>query len=90
MKKEKIIYVVQGNCGEYSDRTDWLVMAFTDQEKAIFLRNELDQMMKEFGYDKGCGNHHDKDYFKKVKQVDPQFMSDYTGTYYAILTVPLG
>lgn len=28
------IYVVSGSIGEYSDRTEWLVKAFTDEEKA--------------------------------------------------------
>lgn len=28
------IYVVSGSIGEYSDQTEWLVKAFTDEEKA--------------------------------------------------------
>lgn len=29
-----LIWVLQGSTGEYSDRTDWIVRAYSDEEKA--------------------------------------------------------
>lgn len=34
MISNRIIYIVQGTTGEYSDRTDWIVKAFTTKEAA--------------------------------------------------------
>lgn len=37
---EKIIYVVQGSTGEYSDNREWMVCAFEDEEKAKEMVND--------------------------------------------------
>ena len=33
-QKSKQIWLVQGNCGEYSDHREWVVCAYTDETKA--------------------------------------------------------
>lgn len=83
-KKMKTIYVVEGNCGEYSDRTNWLVKAFSQSESAIEFRDKLHNLAVSTGAKVGSV---DKDGEAKMKEIDPQFRSDYTGTEYCILMV---
>lgn len=78
----KTVFVVVGTTGEYSDRTEWLVAAYADDEKAkthaqlakakaaeLFLRR----------HDSNCpSNEYDADY-----------RTDYTGTDYTVAAVPV-
>lgn len=40
-KKRKPVYVVTGSSGEYEDRRDWIVCAFTSERKAATLAEKL-------------------------------------------------
>lgn len=89
------IYVVQGNCGEYSDRTDWLVKAFLSSEAATSLRDSLNKAAIKYGFDCGHGmvldnSAEEQRRLKEMKSLDESFQRDYTGTYYCVLTVDLG
>lgn len=42
----KTIYMVEGTCGEYSDRSEWPVCAFTDEGKAKSLVEKLNELEK--------------------------------------------
>lgn len=37
-----MIYILQGSCGEYSDRTDWIVRAYHDKAVADSDRTKAD------------------------------------------------
>ena len=84
----KTIYVVFGSTGEYSDRTEWPVLAYSSLKNA----------------QKHCGNAADyaREIFGKVKSVydipdklmrsnpyDSKMMMDYTGTSYYIVETTL-
>lgn len=80
--KVTLIYVVIGWTGEYSDRNEWIVQAYTDEEAAkahvlraeekareIFQAEEADP-----AYDPGCA--------RPDNPYDPDMQMDYTGTFY--------
>ena len=78
------VYVVFGETGEYSDRSDWPVKAYLSQQvaqelvvKATARANEL------FAY-------HYRDYkVSGVNEFDQNMRMDYTGTKYYICEVEL-
>lgn len=39
------IYIVQGECGEYSDRSQWIVKAFKDKKKADFFVERIELLV---------------------------------------------
>lgn len=82
------IYVIEGNCGEYSDRCNWLVKAFSNEKDAIEFRDKLESLMEKHGFNKGC-NYPNEIGRNEVRELDPQFRQDYTGTYYALHTLEL-
>ena len=97
--KEMKIYIVEGSTGEYSDKYNWLVKAFSDREKADLLCKELqeaaDSIQKEFDeinvsiyymYDEKYRYILDK--FPKHKE-DPSFAMRYTGTFYSVVECEL-
>ena len=85
------IYVVSGSTGEYSDRTDWMVRAYSSEEAAKAVVVEYDAAAKEI--EARCRlEEDDPNYFDKYKRwdedfkwphPDPSFQMDYTGTYYS-------
>lgn len=88
------VWIVMGSTGEYSDRTDWNVDAWTTEEAAINRVANLDRLMLELGLSRL--NH--SDYIsreaesKKMKEHpdgDPNFQRDYTGTSYSYSMVEL-
>lgn len=99
-----IIYLVLGDCGEYSDRRDWIVCAFYDEEQAKGrveeLRVELERIHSELHIaehewirlDGDFAVHRLNDESKvetKLATLDPHFRSDYTGTSYSVITTEL-
>lgn len=50
-KEEPRVYVVQGSSGEYSDRREWLVRAFLDEDAALVhatgVRDGLERLFAE-------------------------------------------
>ncbi len=78
----KMIYVVGGGTGEYSDRTEWIVAAFTDKA----MGQEMVLRCEKFAPKEGM------DYMAREKAknpYDPNMRSDYTGTTYYLMEVPL-
>ena len=96
----KLIYVVQGSTGEYSDRTDWLVCAFEDKEQATTYEQDLTDLSNK--YYKGLesasfpyyASREDltedlKEVYTKLLFFDPKFQMDYTGTSYWVKEIEL-
>lgn len=85
------VFIIEGNTGEYSDRTNWMVGAYLDQGAAEsrieFLRSEITRLglNKGFSYD---WEQRDKA-SKEMSEHDENFRCDYTGTHYYLLTVDL-
>lgn len=93
------IYVLQGSCGEYSDRTDWIVRAYLDKAKAdadsakafdegcAYERAPLDEDLKYSFTDE------EKNEEMRIRQecltVDPAAQFDYTGTTYWVVECEL-
>lgn len=80
------VYVVQGSCGEYSDHSEWLVAAFTDEEEA----KAFVVACTEAGNAKVAA-HGDKSYWSipSGTDLDPNWDVDYSGFNYTYFTVPL-
>ena len=91
------IYVVSGSTGEYSDRTDWMVCAYADEEAAKAVVTEYSAMAKEIAVRMklppenplhiGYGNRWKSDF--KWPHPDPSFQIDYTGTEYMYCEIDL-
>jgi hypothetical protein len=86
------IYVVMGSTGEFSDRTEWPLRAYRSEAAA---QAEVERMHHEINVRIGGRSRHDLRWEerdgieKEMKQLDPQFEMDYTGTHYFIYTVTL-
>jgi len=86
------IYIVRGQTGIYDDHYEWNVMAFTDKQQAQFRVSILHTILKEHNalYENGidCAAYNDKDVKalleSEIKNFDPHFSLDYTGTEYQI------
>jgi len=79
------IYVVQGTTGEYSDRKDWLVKAFSSQTKALDLCHRA--QLRAFEIKKSRESPYSAP--KNSNEFDPGMYMDYTGTEYTVLPVEL-
>ena len=77
------VYVVEGNTGEYEDRFDWIVKAFTSKDRAEDLARELNILVKNSGRDM---SYEDRDNLQNMirENLDPNCYVEYTGTYYSI------
>ncbi|TXH59003.1 MAG: hypothetical protein E6Q97_00910 [Desulfurellales bacterium] len=77
------IYVVIGETGEYSDREEWTVRAFTSEKRAKDFILMLDNWLRENGksYRESRAVHVSGRYNTECPH-DPRFQVDYTGTRY--------
>lgn len=97
-KEERKVFIVRGQCGEYSDREEWLVAAFMSRASA----DDFEAMCTDFA--RAHGVHRDQpkqptwnerrvfmDNIKSGALVapDPSIRADYTGSDYVVLEVPL-
>ena len=80
-----VVYVVMGSTGEYSDREEWAVVAFTSEnaakrrvEEATRRANEI-MVMRPSRYHAPEG----------LNEFDPGMQMDYTGTSYSYMIVEL-
>lgn len=85
------VHVIVGSTGEYSDRTEWFVVAYGDPEAAKAHVLRLDEWMRENrvhsdGYSILGGP--EGRYGLKCPD-DPNFHADYTGTSYYVAAVDL-
>ena len=77
-----IIYIVTGSTGEYDDRYEWNVKAFSSKEKADDLCGELNKLTE--GASKLSYKERDELAEAVQESLDPKCSIDYTGTYYNI------
>jgi hypothetical protein len=89
------IYVVMGVTGEYSDRNEWPVCAFSDEkmaqervEKATFRAAEI-RIQKDAGRAAGGNWYEAEKALLQTNEFDPDMEMDYTGTSYFLYTVDL-
>lgn len=77
------IYVVYGQCGEYSDHRDWLVCAYADRDKAEKHAFEAEKRSKEMLTE----YEHWMDIPDGANKYDTQMDMDYTGASYLAIEV---
>lgn len=77
------VWIVMGSTGEYSDRTEWPVIAFTSEAAAkgriADLDTRMQQMPQEWREDRWD---HEDEIKAHMSQLDPGFQTRYTGTSY--------
>lgn len=85
---DKIIYVVRGSTGEYSDRYEWIVKAFTDKVTAQWFVNDCSAIARD---EFANAEENEEGFFsyKVYSELDPKFSMDYTGTNYYLEEVEL-
>jgi len=76
--KTKKIYVVIGSTGEYSDRMEWLVKAFTSEKKAMKHVTKASEAARKIELNRKSPYHAPEN----LNIYDPQMLMDYTGTNY--------
>lgn len=79
----KQIYLVHGFCGEYSDRAEWTVCAYTDKDEAQAHAERATKACK------GSKNWGWERRSKFKNPYDANFRTDYTGTSYHIEAITL-
>jgi hypothetical protein len=82
------IYVLIGNTGCWSDRTEWLVCAYKDKDLATAACNQANQEASDYftkheNYYAETGSIREQDRITMLT-IDPTAMFDYTGTSYDI------
>ena len=83
----RTIYVVVGECGEYSDREEWLVEAYPSEDAAIARVVELETLVRLLrGLPTDAAR---EDSMRRHPRGDRNYRSDYTGTRYRYEPVPL-
>jgi hypothetical protein len=83
------IYVVMGMCGEYSDRTEWPVKAFTDEGKGKALVENATRRAAELKPIRDENPYFNDDKIAKQNEFDPGMKFDYTGTRYYLMPVEM-
>lgn len=84
------IYVVMGTTGEYEDRKEWLVMAFTKEDKAKRHADDCAGYALENGVSAQHFNYDNKSEIIENNPYDAHMQIDYTGTRYYYEKVELG
>jgi hypothetical protein len=90
-----IIYVVEGHCGEYSDRHDWPVHAYTYEAKAKKAVIKLTEWGNEIRTQYKDDRWEWEEYIRELseeemaKLLDPHFRWDYSGFNYSYYEVEL-
>jgi hypothetical protein len=67
------IYIVEGTTGEYSDRMEWIVCAFTNEQKAKAHVEGAAKRAREIFL---------AGYPRQRNEFDPEMQMDYSGTEY--------
>ena len=75
------VWILTGETGEYSDRTEWLVRAYTDKAKAEAECLKFCEWLRENGVYMDSVTNKSSIYDLKF-DLDPNFQCDYTGTRY--------
>jgi hypothetical protein len=77
------LYLVRGTTGEWSDRTEWSVAAFTDKRSALEYMTTLLKEYHSFPQNDRGYSRDDKEresLEEHMMKFDPNFEEDYTGT----------
>lgn len=92
----KPIYIVMGSTGEYSDRREWAVKAYFDQDKAVRHADEAAEIAhKLMKTDKKTVDAYiwasslERSAMNPPNPLDPDMYMDYTGTDYYVIAVEL-
>lgn len=84
------VHLVVGATGEYSDRGEWMVAAFSTAEAAQAYIERLRNLYQQFPQER-CGYQRPEEergqLEKTMTVLDPSFSEDYTGTYWYYDTV---
>lgn len=84
------VWIVMGSTGEYSDRTDWPVVAFASEAEAKERIAALDVRMQKIKQEWRDAPWECEDEIKAhMAPLDPYFSSGYTGTSYFFYEVEL-
>jgi len=84
------VYVVTGSTGEWSDRSEWTVKAFTTEEAVKSFVDEATKIANEQFLMVYPTDESEPDYdYDPVSALDPFFSMDYTGTSYSYSAVEL-
>jgi hypothetical protein len=84
---KRVIYVVKGSSGEYSDKKEWVLKAFTSEEKAKELVVKATDRFNEIWVDFGKDVWGLPDWIRN--EYDPRMSIDYTGVHYSYYQVDL-
>ena len=87
----RMVYVVMGETGEYSDHCDWPVLAFDTEEMAQTFVTNAEKWLREHDLWRRSG-YIDIDYDQQEALLrscpfDPDVKTDYTGTRYLVMPV---
>jgi hypothetical protein len=74
------VYIVQGSCGEYSDRREWSIKVYADQKRAEQHVLNAEKWSQEWYVTRP--DYFERDLEKPESPYDPFFQHDYTGTRY--------
>ena len=84
--QEDVVFVVEGTCGEWSDRSDWIVCWYPTeaeaQDHAVKAKQRADEIQA-----KAKSMYHTPE---AKNEYDPYCRWDYTGTDYTVIPVPRG
>lgn len=82
------VFVVMGSTGEYSDRGEWSVVAYTVEADAKAHVERAQARAREI-FQKFDGSTWGWEREKDPNEHDPNMCLDYTGTRYYVMPVPL-
>jgi hypothetical protein len=81
----KTVFVVFGQCGEYSDAREWAVIAYSNEATAVAHAARATERAKEIDVEKhaaiSAGNY---DWERAKNRWDPHMELSYTGTDYVV------
>lgn len=85
-----LLYVVTGATGEYADKSEWPVVAYTDEQDAQAKAVRCAQRAKSYELTRKGDPFAGNDPPAAYKDEDPYLRVDYTGTSYSVVKVPVG
>jgi len=84
-----MIYIVSGSTGEYSDRSEWLVAAYTDRAVAQKHVDDSEEWFRVNIPQLGKWPHYGYEDREKKNPYDPKMSVDYTGAHWFLQEVEL-
>lgn len=81
------IYIVEGSTGEYADRQNWLVKAYSSRDKADAHAQSAEKWINDYGVSEWRKQKYDAN--RDLNPYDPNMSVDYTGTSYYVIELDL-